>query len=283
MRSDCGDIRFTDSDKITQLSYWIESGCNTASTQIWVKVPTIPASSTKTIYVYYGNLSATSQSNGANTFIFFDDFTQYPEGSNINGQGGWIQQSYSSNSQAIIQTFNGKKHLKLYAYQYANNVKHPLNIPNSVRVVSTAYYYSGDQAFSIYLFDGSTYTTYYEPGNSYYWMMESGATHYDLCKFLGTTKYCLCQNFIDSPSGYYYRLEFLWLGSSLVGYSYQNGALFASCSASDTSFSSRPYLTLTNWEWSGAGSASTYFVNYVFVSNYTSPEPTTSVGSEQVV
>jgi hypothetical protein len=39
-----------------------------------VKVPSIPASSTKTIYVYYGNPSATSASNGANTFIFFDDF-----------------------------------------------------------------------------------------------------------------------------------------------------------------------------------------------------------------
>ncbi|MBU5537692.1 MAG: DUF2341 domain-containing protein, partial [Candidatus Aenigmarchaeota archaeon] len=34
MRSDCGDIRFTDSDGSTQLSYWLESGCNTASTKI---------------------------------------------------------------------------------------------------------------------------------------------------------------------------------------------------------------------------------------------------------
>jgi hypothetical protein len=38
-------------------------------------VPSIPASSSTTIYIYYGNPSATSQSNGANTFIFFDDFT----------------------------------------------------------------------------------------------------------------------------------------------------------------------------------------------------------------
>ncbi|MGC9132552.1 MAG: CCXG family PEP-CTERM protein [Candidatus Micrarchaeia archaeon] len=68
MRSDCGDIRFTDSDAQTLLSYWIENGCNSANTRIWVKVPTIPASSTKTIYVYYGNLSATSLSNGDTTF-----------------------------------------------------------------------------------------------------------------------------------------------------------------------------------------------------------------------
>jgi hypothetical protein len=39
MRSDCGDIRFIDSDNSTNLSYWIESGINTSSTKIWVKVP----------------------------------------------------------------------------------------------------------------------------------------------------------------------------------------------------------------------------------------------------
>ena len=74
MRSDCGDIRFIDSDDSTNLSYWIESGINTLSTKIWVKVPSISASSTKTIYMYYGNPSATSISNGTATFDFFDDF-----------------------------------------------------------------------------------------------------------------------------------------------------------------------------------------------------------------
>jgi len=74
MRNDCGDIRFTDSNGTTLLNYWLESGCNTTLTKIWVKVPLIPANSTKTIYIYYGNPSATSLSNPDNTFIFFDDF-----------------------------------------------------------------------------------------------------------------------------------------------------------------------------------------------------------------
>jgi len=74
MRSDCGDIRFTDSDGKTLLGYWIESGINTSSTKIWVRVPSIPANSTKTIYMYYGNPNATSQSNGNAVFDFFDDF-----------------------------------------------------------------------------------------------------------------------------------------------------------------------------------------------------------------
>ncbi|MEM4484211.1 MAG: CCXG family PEP-CTERM protein, partial [Candidatus Methanomethylicia archaeon] len=74
MRNDCGDIRFTDSDEITLLNYWIEDGCNTTNTKIWVKVPDIPANSNKIIYLYYGNPEATSMSNGDLVFEFFDDF-----------------------------------------------------------------------------------------------------------------------------------------------------------------------------------------------------------------
>jgi hypothetical protein len=83
MRSDCGDIRFTDSDAQTLLSYWIDLGtkCNSANTKIWVKVPSIPASSTKTIYIYYGNPSATSQSNAGDLDIWqlreFDEYSSY--------------------------------------------------------------------------------------------------------------------------------------------------------------------------------------------------------------
>ena len=73
MRPDCGDIRFTDTNG-TLLNYWIESGINTKNTKIWVKIPQIPASSVVTIYMYYGNPLATSQSDPTTTFDFFDDF-----------------------------------------------------------------------------------------------------------------------------------------------------------------------------------------------------------------
>jgi hypothetical protein len=67
------DIRFTDSNGITLINYWIESGMNTASTVIWVRVPTI-TTGTSTVYMYYGNASAPAASNGDATFMFFDDF-----------------------------------------------------------------------------------------------------------------------------------------------------------------------------------------------------------------
>src|SRR5262249_48036111 len=73
-RSDGGDIRFTDSDGVTLLPYWIEGwNAGSGSASVWVKVPTIPAAGT-TIYLYYGNAAATTASNGSSTFNFFDDF-----------------------------------------------------------------------------------------------------------------------------------------------------------------------------------------------------------------
>jgi len=72
--SDGSDIRFVDSDDTTPLSYWIEKWDSVNQEAIvWVKVPSIPANSTKTIYMYYGNPSATSESNGENVFIWYDD------------------------------------------------------------------------------------------------------------------------------------------------------------------------------------------------------------------
>jgi len=54
MRSDCGDLRIVASNDSSQLPFWIESGCNTTATKIWVKATSIPTG-TSTIYAYYSN------------------------------------------------------------------------------------------------------------------------------------------------------------------------------------------------------------------------------------
>ncbi len=74
MRSDCGDLRVTDSDRITSIDFWVVDGtCNTTATQIWTKVPSVPASSTTSIYLYYGNAAATSISSWDNTILPYSD------------------------------------------------------------------------------------------------------------------------------------------------------------------------------------------------------------------
>jgi hypothetical protein len=68
------DVRITDSDGVTLLPFWIEEW-NTAGSlaRIWVKVPSIPAGGTATIYLYYGNPAALAASDGDATFELFDD------------------------------------------------------------------------------------------------------------------------------------------------------------------------------------------------------------------
>ncbi len=73
MQPDFDDIRFRDSDGSTELSHWRESYIDSTSAVFWVKVPSIP-SGNKTIYMYYGNGSASDASDGDATFEFFDDF-----------------------------------------------------------------------------------------------------------------------------------------------------------------------------------------------------------------
>lgn len=73
MKADGGDIRFADS-LCTPLNYFVESGINTNATKIWIRIPSLPASGSRSIYLYYGNPAAVSQSSGNNTFAFYEGF-----------------------------------------------------------------------------------------------------------------------------------------------------------------------------------------------------------------
>jgi hypothetical protein len=73
---DGSDIRFYD-ETGEKLSYWIEEWNPEGVSTIWVKVLKI---GTKKIQLYYGNSQAKSESNGNETFVFFDDFS----GNNLN-------------------------------------------------------------------------------------------------------------------------------------------------------------------------------------------------------
>jgi len=74
MLSDCSDIRLADSTA-KEIPYWIENGCNSSDTRIWIKT-NLSAGLTRTIYIYYGNAAATSNSNSSNVFDYYDDGNQ---------------------------------------------------------------------------------------------------------------------------------------------------------------------------------------------------------------
>jgi uncharacterized protein (TIGR02145 family) len=77
--ADFSDLRFTTSDGTTLLDYWVESYTASSVAAVWVEFDSIGTGAT-TFYIYYGNGSAASASNGANTFLFFDDFSSLNTG-----------------------------------------------------------------------------------------------------------------------------------------------------------------------------------------------------------
>lgn len=85
-QADFDDIRFTKSDNVTLIPYWIESKTDSVSATVWIQVDTIPASPNDgLISIYYGNAAATAVSNGADTFIVFDDFERGNDGDPVGG------------------------------------------------------------------------------------------------------------------------------------------------------------------------------------------------------
>ena len=74
-KSDGSDVRLRASDGVTDLPYWIENWNSSSQTAtLWVNASSLPAG-TSTLYLVYGNSSATTTASGTNTFLFFDDFS----------------------------------------------------------------------------------------------------------------------------------------------------------------------------------------------------------------
>jgi len=82
-KNQSGDLRFTDNDGITLLSFWVEKVEGTSPNRVahcWVKV-TDNLDSSVDIYCYYGNSEAGNVSDVSNTFIRVIDGNQPLKGS----------------------------------------------------------------------------------------------------------------------------------------------------------------------------------------------------------
>jgi hypothetical protein len=74
MLGNFSDLRFVNGSDNYELGYWIENYVDSSYANVWVKIDQNITTSNYTIYMYYGNPSATSASSGNATFVLFDDF-----------------------------------------------------------------------------------------------------------------------------------------------------------------------------------------------------------------
>ena len=94
------DIRVTNDDGETEIPFWIEFWDPPAA-NIWIKIPYIPSSSNKIIYLYYGNPNAQIASSGIDTFIFYDGFENFTIKSQRNAPNYLVTPTYDGSGQAI--------------------------------------------------------------------------------------------------------------------------------------------------------------------------------------
>ena len=100
LQTSCQDIRFTGTEDQQLIDHWIESGCGTSETVIWVEIPMLNASEDEQIFMYYGNPEASQGSDGGNTFQVFDGFedgtvssqwTDLNSGDSVSESGGRLE------------------------------------------------------------------------------------------------------------------------------------------------------------------------------------------------
>lgn len=266
MQSDCDDIRITDVNG-NVLPHWIEEnnpGCNNAATKIWTKVPSIPTSGA-TVYVYYGNSSASNTENGDGVFEFFDDFNDGTLDTNkwtrgnpgtgsdsetsgkliITSSGDWWNNS--DTSRYVVSSFAlGNSYIvesKVNNFQ-ASNYGRFFGLRSGANTNAKMFALLGDS-------DGSHITNVYREteGGSVGWYGEnSGIAHPGVEKIA----------------------KFIVNGDTVTSY-YNNSQTYS--------------RTVTNWNlqyvaFTDTENAGSQF-DYVFVRQYASTEPSASVDSEE--
>jgi len=134
------DILFTASDGTTKLSHEIEKySSSTGETIAWVKIPSLSATSDTTIYIYYGNASATDQQDTSNVW-------------DTNYKGVWhLGEGYSTNANFYKDSTSNANHGQLIDIN-GNTAQGTGIIGNSVNLNGDADYISTASN----LFDPST-------------------------------------------------------------------------------------------------------------------------------
>jgi hypothetical protein len=277
MKPDGSDIRFTDEDGQTQLSYWIESGINTTKTVIWVKVPSIPALSTKTIYMYYGNPSATSQSDPRATMFIYEDFTTSPSGTLVGSA------TYDPTNKWVQLTPNTQGQL---GYLYYDKVP-----TNPTGFYAKFYFWTGggNGADAVWL---GVYDYYFGTEED----IVNGGYHFTYDEF--QDRICFTKSITDNGEGiscvtqlgidnsqWHLAEVYFWYTDKAYARIYYDGAL--KVSASD------PLVQLNVINGVGKiifGGRTVAYCNYhrignglLYIAKYTYPEPKTSLGPEELI
>ncbi|MDY6908220.1 MAG: DUF2341 domain-containing protein [Chloroflexota bacterium] len=265
MQPNFDDIRFTEADGTTELPYWREGYVAATSAVFWVRVPSVPAG-TSTIYMHYGDPGALSGSDGAATFLFYDDMESW---------SGWTDYGLGSVVQDGARAYDGVSSAHKVSSNDPNGAYKPMGVSLGRDVVVEAWVnrngaYTGGDIDRIGLVDDS--------GNGYGPLYN----HANSGEQVGIDRRSGCSPTVLAGSGsltdildewYMLRLSIASDGTLRASRVTQGGVEEGVVTASDSTYSS-----FTNVYIFGGHD---YWVDQVVVRRHASPEPTASVGAEE--
>ena len=161
------DIRFVNQNGVA-LPFWIDpDSFNTTNSEIWVKVDEMLASSSTSIYMFYGNNFVSSISNGEATFELFDDFS-----SNIINSTLWNSEGDSlmtfQNGFLTFTTNSSKNSSILYSKSSWTSTVTPIIVESDVTSFNNGIAYLGLEDFNGNGWGIGAYKTSTSPTNQLY-------------------------------------------------------------------------------------------------------------------
>ncbi|KAB1065515.1 DUF2341 domain-containing protein [Salibacter halophilus] len=263
------DIRFTDANG-SLLDYFIEpSTLNSTSTKIWVEVNSISATSSETIYMFYGNSSATQGSSGENTFELFDDFA----GNSLDNS------KWSACGNGNITISNDEVQLSSDGTTTGNAVltstngfNYPVQIQTNVNGAGV-----GKSVIGILNNSGNGYGLTYET--------VSGSPVYSMKSLSQSSPQCYSLTNLSAPNntttnGAVTQGDwwFYWLDTGAQGYKVPTVGSDQSRNSTLNTLTNPVNVVLGNFDQN-----SSFSVDYVHVRKYSAHQPSVSVGTEDAL
>jgi len=267
MQPDFDDIRFTDDDGTTLLSYWRESYTASTSAVFWVKVPSIRGFGTATVYMYYGNPAADTASNGSATFLFFDDFS--------GTLSQWTIDSENTDSKVYI--WNGALRHDPDSSQTKNSYFDTRIITNSYRMQNGVIEYDvflGGSARIIHQLGWRVNNLSF--GSGYAWRLQTDGDDGGYFEFSSGAWTQFDDDYPDTTGNVWHRVLETVNGNNFTT-RVDGGAAY---NANDSTTSGQNYL-VSHVHGVDLPAASYVLVDNIRVRQYASADPTTSVGARQ--
>ncbi len=135
MQSQYQDIRFKHQNNPSNwLNYWIET-YNSTTAHVWVKVPTVPVG-TSSMYLFYGNPAATSQSSYPGVFSWTAFWADDEKTTNhANNEGTWDPDVAYGNNEFLIAWEEGQPWYPPYTWGFKQEIRASMYDTNGNKVV----------------------------------------------------------------------------------------------------------------------------------------------------